>query len=373
MSITQVFERNQEATLYIGNVDQKIDDEVLWELMVQAGPLSSVHLPKDKITQQHMGYGFIEYKSEEDADYAIKVLNMVKLFGKPIRLNKSSRDKRVTDIGANLFVGNLSDDVDEKTLYDTFASFGVLMFAKIMRDDNNESKGFGFISYDTFDAGDNALANMNGQFLCNRPISVSYAYKKDSRGERHGSAAERLLAEYRPEGTPAKGGKGQDGKGGKGGKGGGKGDKGHRESGGLPTGAGLPPLSSGPPMSVPPLNSGPPMSMPPFNAGPPSSMPPLGAGPPLGMPPFNSGVPTGLPPFNPGFPGMPPMAGTGGPMSMGGGPMMSKAAPGTAARPPSGLPPRPASLPVPPRIVPPPAGGPPRPMMPMGGPPRPPK
>ena len=35
---------------------------------------------------------------------------------------------------------------------------------------------------------------MNGQYLCNRPISVSYAFKKDSKGERHGSAAERLLA-----------------------------------------------------------------------------------------------------------------------------------------------------------------------------------
>jgi hypothetical protein len=31
------------------------------------------------------------------------------------------------------------------------------------------------------------MAAMNGQFLCNRPISVSYAFKKDSKGERHGT------------------------------------------------------------------------------------------------------------------------------------------------------------------------------------------
>merc|ERR1719399_2754234 len=35
---------------------------------------------------------------------------------------------------------------------------------------------------------------MNGQFLANTPIHVSYAYKKDTKGERHGSAAERLIA-----------------------------------------------------------------------------------------------------------------------------------------------------------------------------------
>ena len=27
---------------------------------------------------------------------------------------------------------------------------------------------------------------MNGQYLCNRAISISYAFKKDSKGERHG-------------------------------------------------------------------------------------------------------------------------------------------------------------------------------------------
>jgi splicing factor 3B subunit 4 len=35
---------------------------------------------------------------------------------------------------------------------------------------------------------------MNGQFLMNKAISVQYAFKKDGKGERHGTAAERLLA-----------------------------------------------------------------------------------------------------------------------------------------------------------------------------------
>ena len=40
-------------------------------------------MPKDRVTQTHQGYGFVEFLSEEDADYAIKILNMIKLFGKP--------------------------------------------------------------------------------------------------------------------------------------------------------------------------------------------------------------------------------------------------------------------------------------------------
>lgn len=34
---------------------------------------------------------------------------------------------------------------------------------------------------------------MNGQYLCNRQITVSYAYKKDTKGERHGTPAGKLL------------------------------------------------------------------------------------------------------------------------------------------------------------------------------------
>ena len=39
---------------------------------------------------------------------------MIKVYGKPIRVNKSSQDKRSQDVGANLFIGNLDPDVDEK-------------------------------------------------------------------------------------------------------------------------------------------------------------------------------------------------------------------------------------------------------------------
>ncbi len=47
-------------------------------------------MPKDRITQAHQGYGFIEFMGEDDADYAIKIMNMIKVYGKPIRVNKVS-------------------------------------------------------------------------------------------------------------------------------------------------------------------------------------------------------------------------------------------------------------------------------------------
>lgn len=192
---SQPAERNQEATLYVGNLDERVSEELLWELMVQVGPVKHVYIPRDRITGQTQGYSFVEFKNEMDAIYATKVLNMVRLYAKPLRMQQASTDKRSMDIGANLFVGNLSQEVDEKLLYDTFSAFGAIIETPhIMRDpETGESKGYGFVKFDSFEASDAAIETMNGQFLGNNQITVQYAYKKDTK-ERHGSQAERILA-----------------------------------------------------------------------------------------------------------------------------------------------------------------------------------
>ncbi|CAJ1946531.1 unnamed protein product [Cylindrotheca closterium] len=216
-SLAPVEHRNQDATVYVGNLDTACTENMLMELFVQVGRVKSVYMPKDKVTQAHNGYGFIEFLDVIDADYAITIMNMIKVYGRPLKVSKSSLNNKAElsrDVGANLFIGNLDPgDVDENLLYDTFSSFGTLIRQpRIMRDEaTNESKGFGFVSFDCFESSDNAIECMNGQFLGNRQIVVQYAFKKDtavefsesigrpsgSAIERHGSRAERMLAAQR--------------------------------------------------------------------------------------------------------------------------------------------------------------------------------
>ena len=195
-----VVQRNQAATVYVGNLDEKVNEELLWELMLQAGPVVNVFMPKDKISGKLLNYGFVEYRSEDDAEYAIKILNMIKVYNRPIKVNPAAQDKRITEVGANLFIGNLDPEVDDKLLYDTFSAFGgITQTPNIACDpETGISKGYGFVSFDSFEASDLAIECMNGQFLANRPIVVQYAFKKDTPGERHGSQAERILAASKP-------------------------------------------------------------------------------------------------------------------------------------------------------------------------------
>lgn len=60
-------------------------------------------MPKDRITQSHQGYGFVEFLGEDDANYAIRIMNMIKLFGKPIRVNKVCVCVAVADFTALSF------------------------------------------------------------------------------------------------------------------------------------------------------------------------------------------------------------------------------------------------------------------------------
>jgi len=40
---------------------------------------------------------------------------------------QASSDRKQIDIGANLFIGSLDPNVDERLLYDTFSAFGTLV------------------------------------------------------------------------------------------------------------------------------------------------------------------------------------------------------------------------------------------------------
>lgn len=290
-------EQNKEATVYVGNLHERVTPRILHELMLNAGRVRNVNMPVDRVNSQHQGFGFVEFHTEDEADYAPKVMNNVQLHGNRIRVNKASADKQKNvEIGAELFIGNLDQMVDEKTLYDTFGQFGPLINApKVARDDNNMSKGYGFISYGDFESSDAAIASMHGQYMMNKQISVQYAYKKDGKGERHGDEAERMLAKQA------------------------------KAHGVAPAVQPLPAHLFQLPQTAP-MATGPNMLQP----GPGAPGAPNGPGPGYGRPgPPGGGMPS-LPPAPSGLPARPP---SGAPVNFYGPP------PGFGAQPPNGAPP----------------------------------
>lgn len=179
-------------TLYIGNLPEEVDEDLLYELMLQAAPVVSIYLPRNRFTRQKQGFGFVEFSCDGDADYATHIMASIKLYGKQLKITRTGNNVNEPMGGARLFVGQLDPLVDEEVLSQIFVGFGPIATTKIVRDVNGVSRGHGFVIYENFEAADKALATMDGQNIMNRPCRIAYAYKES--GGFHGDSVERLLA-----------------------------------------------------------------------------------------------------------------------------------------------------------------------------------
>lgn len=77
--------------------------------------------------------------------------------------------------GANLFVYHLPRDITDADLATLFAPFGNVISAKVFVDKKTaDSKGFGFVSYDSFDSANFAIEAMNGFQIGSKRLKVQH-------------------------------------------------------------------------------------------------------------------------------------------------------------------------------------------------------
>ncbi|KAG8720467.1 hypothetical protein FRC08_000193 [Ceratobasidium sp. 394] len=84
----------------------------------------------------------------------------------------------------NLFCKNLDPDIDSNKLFTHFKQFGQIVSARVMRNDAGQSRGFGFVSFQTPEQANAALQAMNGVFLGTKQIAVRLHEPKQLRQEK---------------------------------------------------------------------------------------------------------------------------------------------------------------------------------------------
>ncbi|GFG38348.1 hypothetical protein Cfor_05694 [Coptotermes formosanus] len=82
---------DDERTVWCGNLSEKVTEEVLYELFLQAGPLERVKIPKDNNGRQR-NYGFITFKHVCSVPYSVALFAGTSLFNKVLQLNSRSTD-----------------------------------------------------------------------------------------------------------------------------------------------------------------------------------------------------------------------------------------------------------------------------------------
>merc|ERR1719278_2321132 len=85
--MTEANSRSQKKTIYVGGLNEDVDEKVIRAAFIPFGELSEVQLPMDYQTEKHRGFAFVDYELPEDAQAAIDNMNDSELFGRTLRVN----------------------------------------------------------------------------------------------------------------------------------------------------------------------------------------------------------------------------------------------------------------------------------------------
>lgn len=86
-------------------------------------------------------------------------------------------------MSTKLYVGNLGFSTTESQVRDAFAEFGQVSSVSVITDRaTGQSRGFGFVEYETADSAQRAIDSMNGAMLDGRALNVNIAREREGGG-----------------------------------------------------------------------------------------------------------------------------------------------------------------------------------------------
>jgi len=162
------------VSLYVGDLDSDVKEGDLFDVFSKVGTVTSIRVCRDAITRRSLGYAYVNYLNQSDAEKALESLNYSSIKNRPCRVMWSQRDPSLRKSGkGNVFIKNLEKNITNKNLYDTFIQFGPIISCKIAIDDKNESKGYGFIQFATDEAAELAIKEVNGMMISGQKVYVA--------------------------------------------------------------------------------------------------------------------------------------------------------------------------------------------------------
>lgn len=175
-----------KTVLYVGNILRSVADETLQDLFTSLGnPIKSLKILQDK-NRPGFNYAFVEYETPEFADSALQALDGTSIADNQLKITKAFQTQQVKNSDTfNLFIGDLSLEVNDELLNSFFQKFPSLVQANVMWDmKSGRSRGYGFVCFDDKNDAEEALQTLNGYMLGDRPIRLNWASHRD---RRHGN------------------------------------------------------------------------------------------------------------------------------------------------------------------------------------------
>jgi len=165
--------KSGEGNIFVSNLSKGIDNRTLMDTFSWFGDILSCKVACDPKTGQSWGYGFVHYTNEESAQKAIEKVNGMTLHGQVVYVtkwkskrereesNKREREEVNKDNFVSVYVKHLPDDWDDAKLKEVSTEFGEINSCTVQRDEQGNSKGFGFINFKESTAAKLAVEKLN--------------------------------------------------------------------------------------------------------------------------------------------------------------------------------------------------------------------
>ncbi|CAK9298539.1 unnamed protein product [Gordionus sp. m RMFG-2023] len=167
--------------IYIGSINFEVKEETIKTAFLPFGPIRSISMSYDPLTQRHKGFAFLEYETPEAGELAVLQMTGVLMGGRNIKVGRPSNMPQAQPIieeikeeGKNfnrLYVASIHTDLNSDDIKSVFEAFGTIKCCKLAPIPmTTKHKGYGYIEYETKQACEDAITSMNlfdlgGQFL----------------------------------------------------------------------------------------------------------------------------------------------------------------------------------------------------------------
>ncbi|RCK57832.1 Multiple RNA-binding domain-containing protein 1 [Candida viswanathii] len=143
--------------------------------------------PKNSGKTLSMGFGFVEFRTKEQANAAISTLDGHVLDGHKLQLKLSHKQGSASSSATSttkkskksskIIIKNLPFEATRKDLLELFGAFGQLKSVRVPKKFDQSARGFAFVEFNLMKEAETAMNQLEGVHLLGRRLVMQYAEK----------------------------------------------------------------------------------------------------------------------------------------------------------------------------------------------------
>ena len=181
------------STIFVRNLNFSTTSEQLRDLFRPLNGFLSARVktktdPKKPGQVLSMGFGFVEFRSKQDAQAALAAMNGYRLDGHDLLIKQSNKAldaaeerkredlaKKIAGRRTKIIIKNLPFEAAKKDVRALFGPYGQLRSVRVPKKSDSSTRGFAFADFVTAREAENAMDALNGTHLLGRRLNLDFA------------------------------------------------------------------------------------------------------------------------------------------------------------------------------------------------------